>query len=97
MTLLLDVTMLYSCHVSFSQRRVVLRAEEVDKVLDKPVNPKLLTTTSWVSVDLRLKYCHGTMSDTCVAGTHCPPLRRRGTASKPVQVGLLCLALPILA
>ena len=53
MTLLLDVTMLYSCHVSFSQRRVVLRAEEVDKVLDKPVNPKLLTT-SGVSVDLRL-------------------------------------------
>ena len=62
-----------------------MRPEEVEKILNKPVDPKVLMT-SGVSVDRRLD--HLTMSLIHAWQASGPPLLRLGRVPKPVQVGL---------
>ena len=69
-----------------------MRPEEVEKILNKPVDPKLLMT-SGVSVDRRLDALDY-VSDTCVAGIR-PPSAPSGKGPQACPGGLAvpCCAL----
>ena len=62
-----------------------MRPEEVEKILNKPVDPKLLMT-SGVSVDQHLNAWYF-VSDTCVAGTR-PPYAPSGKGPQEYHGGL---------
>ena len=69
-----------------------MRPEEVKKVLNKPVNPKLLMT-SGVSVDRRLDALDY-VSDTCVAGIRPPSAPSgKGPQACPGGLGMPCCVL----